>query len=64
MVNVSIRTVEIHLSGRWLPDRLGPSGKFVENSTELTCPETAGYRIRYSTVLWFLELQIRRSRKV
>jgi hypothetical protein len=35
MVNVSIRTVEIHLSGRWLPDRLGPSGKFVENSTEL-----------------------------
>jgi len=46
--------VELHLSGRWLsgppiirtlvirtsnyPDWLGPSGKFVENSTQLTCP--------------------------
>jgi len=33
------------------PDRLGPSGKFVENSAELTYLETTGYRIRYSTVM-------------
>jgi len=46
------------------PDRLGPSGKFVENSIKLTCLEIALYRIKYSTVLWLLELQIRRGRKV
>ena len=37
------------------PDRLGPSRKFVENSTKLTCLEITGYRIKYSTVLWLLE---------
>jgi hypothetical protein len=42
---------------------LGPSGKFADNSTKVTCLEITGYRIKYSTVLWFLELQIRRSRK-
>jgi len=46
------------------PGRLGPSGKFVENSTKLTFLEITGYRIKYSTVLWLLELQIRRGRKV
>jgi hypothetical protein len=46
------------------PDQLGPSGKFVENSTRLTCLEISGYRIKYSAVLWLLELQIRRGRKV
>jgi hypothetical protein len=46
------------------PDQLGPSGKFVQNSTKLTCLEITGYRIKYSTVLWLLELQIRRGRKV
>ena len=46
------------------PDRFGPSCKSVENSTKLTCLETTGYRIKYSTVLWVLELQIRRGRKV
>jgi hypothetical protein len=46
------------------PDRLGRSGKFVENPTKLTCLEITGYRIKYSTVLWLLELQIRRGRKV
>ena len=46
------------------PDKLGPSGKFVDNSTKLTCLEISGYRIKYSTVLWLVELQIRRSRKV
>jgi len=46
------------------PDRFWPWGKFVKNSTNLTCLEITGYRIRYSTVLWFLELQIRRGGKV
>ena len=46
------------------PDRLGPSGKFVDNSTKLTCLEITGYRIKYSTVSWLLELQIRRVGKV
>jgi len=36
------------------PDRLGPSRKFVENSTKLTCLEITGYRIKYGTVLWLL----------
>ena len=27
------------------PDRIGPSAKFVENSTKLTCLEIIGYRI-------------------
>jgi hypothetical protein len=40
------------------PDRLGPSGKFVENSTKFTCPEITGYRIKYIRALWFLELKI------
>jgi len=46
------------------PDRLGLSGKFVENSTKLTCLKITGYRIKYSRVLWLQELQIRRGRKV
>jgi hypothetical protein len=45
-------------------DWLGPSGKFVENSTKLPSLETTGYHIKYSTVLWLLEFQIRCSRKV
>jgi len=32
-------------------DRLGPSGKFVENSTKLTCLKITGNLIKYSTVL-------------
>jgi len=39
-------------------DRLSPSGKFFKNSTKLTCFEIAGYRIKYSAVLWLLELHI------
>ena len=46
------------------PDRLGSSGKFVQNSTKLTCLEITGCQIKYSTVLWLIELQIRRSQKV
>jgi len=45
------------------PDRLGRLGKFVENSTKLTCRGITGYRIKYGTVLWLLELQTRRSKK-
>ena len=45
-------------------DLLGPSGKFVENSTKLTCLEITSYQIKYSTVLWLLQLQISRGRKV
>ena len=43
------------------PDRLGPSDKFVQNATKLPCLETTGYRIKYSAVLWLLELRIRRG---
>ena len=46
------------------PDRLRPSGKCVENSTKLTSFEITGCRIKYSTVLWLLELQLRRGREV
>jgi hypothetical protein len=46
------------------PDRLGPSGKFVENSTKLTFLEITGDQIKYGIVLWLVELQIRRGRKV
>jgi hypothetical protein len=45
------------------PDRVGPSGNTVDNSTTPTCLEITGYRIKYSTVLWLIELQIRRSRR-
>ena len=45
------------------PDWLGPSGKSVDNSTQLTCFEITSYRIKYSTVFWLLGLQIRRGRK-
>ena len=35
-----------------------------QNSTKLTCLEITGYGIKYSTVLWLLELQMRRGQKV
>jgi len=57
-----IRTLVIQIAN--YPGRLGPWGKFVENSTKLTCLEITGYRIKYGTVLWLLEPQIRRGRKV
>ena len=40
------------------PDRLGPSGSFVKNSTKLTCLQITSYQIKYSTVVWLIELQI------
>ena len=39
------------------PDWLGPSDKFVGKSKKVTCPEITCYRIKYSTVLWHVELQ-------
>jgi hypothetical protein len=45
------------------PDRLGPSGKFVENSTKLTWLEITCYQIKYSAFLWLLELKIRLVRR-
>ena len=56
--------VELHFSGRWLSGLAWPFSKCVENSIILTCFEITGYRIKYSTTLWLLELQIRRCRKV
>ena len=38
-----IRTLAIRIAN--YPDRLGPSGKFVENSTKVTFLEITGYRI-------------------
>jgi hypothetical protein len=46
------------------PDRFGPSGKFEENYIKLTCFEITGYRIKYRTELWLLELRISHARKV
>ena len=63
-------TAELHLSESWLSGSpiirigLAPSGKFVQNSTKLTCLEITGYQIKYSTVLWLIEFQIRRGPKV
>jgi hypothetical protein len=63
-------TLELLLSERWLygnssyPDRLGSSGKFVENRSKLTGLEITGYWIKSNTVLWLLELKVRRGRKV
>jgi len=53
----------VQLNSAYL-DQLGPCGKFVKNSTKLTCLEIGGYRIMYNTVLYLLELQTRSGRKV
>jgi hypothetical protein len=57
-----IRTLVIRTAS--YPDRLGSSGKFVENSTQLNFLEITGHWIKYSSVLWLTELQIRRGREV
>ena len=46
------------------PYRVDPAGKFVANSTKLTYLEITRYQIKYSTVLWLTELQIRCGLKV
>jgi hypothetical protein len=58
----SFRTLVIRIVD--YPNRFGPSDQFVENSTKQTCHEITGYRIKYSRVLWLLEFQIRRGRKL
>jgi hypothetical protein len=45
------------------PDRFGTSGKFVENSTKLTCLEITSYQIKCRTVLWVLGVPIRCDQK-
>jgi hypothetical protein len=65
--STEVITVELQLSGLVIrtanyPNRLGYSGKFVQNSTKGTCLENTGFRFKYSTVLWLLELQIRCGR--
>jgi hypothetical protein len=46
-------------------ERLGSSGNIsVAISAKLTHLEITGYRIKCSTVLWLLELQIGRGRKI
>ena len=57
-----IRTLVIRIANN--VDRLDPSGKFVDNSTRVNFLGVTGYRIKYSTVLWLLELQLRRGRRV
>ena len=56
-----IRKLAIRIAN--YPDRLGLSGKFVENFIKLNCVEITRYLIKYSTVLWLLELEIRRGRR-
>jgi len=62
--------MEIHLSGRWLYGppiiRIGLSlrinlPRILQN---LACLQITDYQMKYSTVLWLHELQIRRGRKV
>jgi len=44
-------------------DWLGLLGKFVDNSIKLTWLEITCYQIKYSKVLWLIELQIRHGQK-
>jgi len=57
-----IRMLVIRLTN--YSDRRVLSGKFLENFAKVACLEIIGYLIKYSTVLWLLELQIRRGGKV
>jgi len=61
-------TVELnHTLVIWITtyvDWLGTLSKFVQNSTIPTCLEITGYQIKYSIVLWLLELEIRNGQKV
>ena len=63
-------TVEFHSSGRrlsgspiiWIGFALRVNLSRI--LTKLSCLKITGYRIKYSTVLWLPEIQIRRGRKV
>ena len=63
-VNLLVRKNSTDPEAGYSDIQLSGKGKFVENSTKLTCVEITSYRIKYSTVLWLIELQIRRGRKV
>ena len=58
-------TVELYLSGSPII-RIGLALRLhlVENSKKLSYLEITGYWIKYSTVLWLIELQIRRGQKI
>jgi hypothetical protein len=56
-----IQTLVIHIANYL--DQRGLLGKLFENSTKLTRLEIVCYQIKYSTVLWLPELQIRRGSK-
>ena len=57
-------TVELRLFGGWLTGSAWSLGKFVVNSAVVSCLEITAYQIKYSTLLWLLERQIRSGRKV
>ena len=63
-------TVELHLSGSWLSGspiiRIGLAlGLNLSRILQKpTCREMTGYRIKYCTLLWLLEVKIRRGRKL
>jgi hypothetical protein len=65
-----LRIVEIHQSGRCLSWSLNIRIDlalwviFLRIPQTLTCLEISGYQIKYNTVIWFLELQIKRGRKL
>ena len=56
-----IRTLAIPLAN--YPDLLVPSGKFVENSTALTCLESTRYRIKCSGFWNFQSGVVQRFRR-
>ena len=63
-------TVEIHLSGSRLSGtpiiRIGLALRvnLSRMLKKLTCLDITSYRIKYSTVLWLMELEIMRGREV
>jgi hypothetical protein len=59
-----IRTLIIRIAN--YSDRLGLSGKFASNSTKRNwkLPVIGSSKVQYSTLLWLIELQIRRGRNV
>ena len=62
MLTPLIRKLIIRITN--YPDRFCPLDKFIQNSVKPTRLEITGDWIKYSTVLWLIELQIRYGRKV
>jgi hypothetical protein len=59
-LNALIRKLDILIVN--YPDRIGPSGKFVGNSTNAVFLQITGNLIKYSIILWLLEFEVRRGR--